>query len=56
MQSATPRKNNRFKLRKQGPSESFDHFVKDLRLILMDCDYADSDDMLIYAIIRVREM
>ena len=51
-----PRKNkriarHRFKLREQGPSESFDHFVKDLRLILMDCEYADLDDMLIDAII-----
>ena len=56
-----PRKNKRiarhhFKLRKQGQSESFDHFVKDLRLILMDCEYADSDNMLIDAIIvGVRE-
>ena len=54
-----PRKNKRiarhlFKLRKQGPS--FDHFVKDLRFILMDCEDADSDDMLIDAIIAgVRE-
>uniref|UniRef100_A0A3B1K366 Gypsy retrotransposon integrase-like protein 1 n=1 Tax=Astyanax mexicanus TaxID=7994 RepID=A0A3B1K366_ASTMX len=56
-----PRKNkriarHRFKQRKQGASESFDHFVKDLRLLLMDCEYADPDDMLIDAIIAgVRE-
>lgn len=47
---------HRFKQRKQGSTESFDNFVKDLRLILMDCEYADPDDMLIDAIIEgVRE-
>ncbi|KAK0143702.1 hypothetical protein N1851_008363 [Merluccius polli] len=51
-----PRKNkriarHRFKQRKQGATESFDRFLKDLRLLLMDCEYADSDDMLIDAII-----
>lgn len=51
-----PRKNkriarHRFKQRKQGTTETFDHFVKDLRLLLLDCEYADSDDMLIGAII-----
>lgn len=51
-----PRKNkriarHRFKQRKQGTTETFDHFVKDLRLLLLDCEYADSDDMLIDAII-----
>lgn len=47
---------HRFKQRKQGPTESFDNFAKDLRIILMDCEYADSDDMLIDAIIAgVRE-
>lgn len=57
----TPRKNkrierHRFKQRKQGAEEGFDHFVKDLKLLLMDCEYADSDDMLIDAIIAgVRE-
>ncbi|CAJ1066454.1 Transposon Ty3-G Gag-Pol poly [Xyrichtys novacula] len=56
-----PRKNKRiarhcFKQRKQGATEGFDHFVKDLKLLLMDCEYADSDDMLIDAIIAgVRE-
>lgn len=56
-----PRKNkriarHRFKQRKQDVSESFDNFVKDLRLLLMDCAYADPDDMLIDAIIAgVRE-
>ncbi|XP_031436483.1 uncharacterized protein LOC105909398 [Clupea harengus] len=51
-----PRKNkriarHRFKQRKQGPTESFDKFLKDLRLILMNCEYTDPDDMLIDAII-----
>ncbi|ROL46656.1 hypothetical protein DPX16_12549 [Anabarilius grahami] len=56
-----PRKNkriarHRFKERKQGVTEGFDHFVKDLRLLLMDCEYGDPDDMLIDAIIAgVRE-
>ena len=51
-----PRKNkriarHRFKQRKQGASESFNHFVKDLKLLLMDCEYAEPDDILIDAII-----
>ena len=51
-----PRKNKRaarfkVKQRKQGESESFDNFVKDLRLIIMDCEYTDPDDVLIDAII-----
>lgn len=51
-----PRKNkriarHRFKQSKQGASESLDHFVKDLKLLLVDCEYADADDMLIDAII-----
>ncbi|KAL0153751.1 hypothetical protein M9458_050972 [Cirrhinus mrigala] len=56
-----PRKNkriarHRFKQRKQGQTESFDNFLKDLRLILMDCEYPDPDDILIDAIIAgVRE-
>ena len=50
-----PRKNKRI-ARQEGQSESFDHFVKDLRLILMDYEYTDSDDMFIDAIIAgVRE-
>lgn len=36
---------HRFKQRKQGSTESFDNFVKDLRLILMDCEYTDPDDV-----------
>ncbi len=35
------------KQKKQGASESFDHFVKHLKLLLMDCEYT----MLIDAII-----
>ena len=56
-----PRKNkriarHRFKQRKQGATESFDHFLKDLRLLLLDCEYTDADDMLVDAIIAgVRE-
>ena len=51
-----PRKNKRIarhklKLRKQSTGESFDNFVKDLRLILMDCEYTDPDDILIDSII-----
>ena len=51
-----PRKNKRIsrhklKLRKQSQGESFDNFVKDLRLILMDCEYTDPDDILIDSII-----
>ncbi|XP_067653372.1 uncharacterized protein [Haliotis asinina] len=51
-----PRKNkritrHRLKQRKQTSEESFDNFVKDLRLMLLDCDYTDSDDMLIDCII-----
>lgn len=32
--------------RKQGEGESFDNFVKDLRLLLMDCDYTNTEDIL----------
>ena len=51
-----PRKNKRIsrhklKLRKQSQGESFDNFVKDLRHILMDCEYTDPDDILIDSII-----
>ena len=52
-----PRKNKRMsrhklRLRKQNAGESFDNFVKDLKLILMDCEYADVDDILIDTIIE----
>ena len=51
-----PQKNKRIarhklKLRKQSTGESFDNFVKDLRLILMDCEYTDPDNILIDSII-----
>ena len=51
-----PRKNkciarHKLKLCKQNTGESFDNFVKDLRLILMDCEYTDPDDILIDSII-----
>jgi hypothetical protein len=51
-----PRKNKRaarfkVKQRRQGEGETFDNFVKDLRLIIMDCEYGDPDDVLIDAII-----
>ncbi|XP_062574567.1 uncharacterized protein LOC134236415 [Saccostrea cucullata] len=51
-----PRKNKRaakFKVfqRKQQEGDPFDNFIKDLRLILMDCEYADTDDILIDAVI-----
>ena len=38
-------------LRKQSQGESSDNSVKDLRLILMDCEYADPGDILIDSII-----
>ena len=38
-------------MRKQNTGESFDNFVEDLRLILMDCEYTDPDDILIDSII-----
>ncbi|KAJ8305094.1 hypothetical protein KUTeg_017354 [Tegillarca granosa] len=52
-----PRKNKRVarfraQQRKQSHGESFDNFVKDLRIILMDCEFADPDDMLIDLIIN----
>lgn len=52
-----PRKNKRIarhklRQRKQKQSESFDNFVKDLRLILLDCEYSNPDDILIDAIIE----
>ena len=52
-----PRKNKRVsrykaQLRKQLEGESFDNFVKDLRLLLMDCEYTAQDDMLIDLIIN----
>ena len=31
--------------------ETFDNFVQDLRIILMDCEYADPEDILMDAII-----
>lgn len=51
-----PRKNKRIarhnlKQRKQMPSESFDQFLTELRLILMDCDYEDPEDILVDCII-----
>ena len=33
--------------RKQNESETFDNFVKDLRFQLLDCDYGDSEDVLV---------
>lgn len=47
-----PRKNKRVaryraNMRKQTESESFDNFVKDLRILLMDCEYDNSDNILI---------
>ena len=37
--------------RKQNEGGTFDHFVKDLRLLLLDCDYTNSDDILIDLIV-----
>lgn len=52
-----PRKNKRIvrfraSQRKQSEGESFDNFVKDLRILLMDCDYDNSVDILIDLIIN----
>ena len=52
-----PRKNKRIarfraSQRKQMEGETFDNFVKDLRILLMDCDYDNSDDILIDLIIN----
>ena len=38
--------------RKQSSEESFDNFVKDLHLILLDCEYVQSEDVLVDAIIQ----
>lgn len=48
----SPKKNKRvarFKAqqRKQNDGENFDNFVKDLKLLVMDCEYLDSNDVLI---------
>ena len=47
-----PRKNKRiarykFSQRVQRMGESFDNFLKDLRILAMDCEYTDTDDMLV---------
>lgn len=51
-----PRKNNRvarhkLRMRKQDGDESFDKFVKDLRILMMDCDYAEPNDIMIDCIV-----
>ena len=51
-----PTKNKRLsrqklKHRKQLSGESFDNFVKDLKLIIMDCNYTHSEDILVDCII-----
>ncbi|XP_062601691.1 uncharacterized protein K02A2.6-like [Saccostrea cucullata] len=57
----SPRKHKRaarfkVKQRKQGESELFDNFVKDLKLIIMDCEYTNPDDVLIDAIMDICEI
>ena len=52
-----PRKNKRvarFKAqqRKQLEGETFNNFVKDLRLLMMDCDFTEPDDILMDLIIN----
>lgn len=37
--------------RRQQEGETFDNFVKDLRILLMDCEFADNNDILIDLII-----
>ena len=51
-----PRKNkrvarHRLKTRKLLAGESFDMFMKDIRILVMDCDYENPDDILIDIII-----
>jgi len=51
-----PRKNkriarHRLQQRKRNSEETLDHFVKDLRIILMDCENADPEDILTDVII-----
>ena len=53
----SPQKNKRvarFKAqqRKQKEGETFDFFIKDLKLLVMDCEYTDSNDILIDLIIN----
>ncbi|KAJ8300747.1 hypothetical protein KUTeg_022266 [Tegillarca granosa] len=55
-QYVRPTKNvraSRYRLfqRKQSDTETFDNFVKDLRLIVMDCGYTNPDDILVDVII-----
>ena len=40
-----------FHRRKQGPTERFDNFVTDLRLLVKDCGYSDEDRMIRDAIV-----
>ena len=52
-----PRQNkrvNRFRAqqRKQIEGESFDNFIKDLKLLIMDCEYDNPDDLLVDLIIN----
>lgn len=52
-----PQRNKRiarfqFNRRSQLDGETFDNFVKDLRLLAMECDFTDSDDLLVDALIR----
>jgi hypothetical protein len=47
---------HRLQQRRQTQSESFDNFVKDLKLIIMDCEYQNREDILVDCIIAgVRE-
>lgn len=39
----TEKKKHCLKQKKQGKSKSFDYFVKDLRLLLMACEYTEPD-------------
>lgn len=53
----SPKRNKRvarFKAqqRKQKEGENFDTYIKDLKLLVMDCEYADSEDILIDLIIN----
>ena len=42
----------KFSQRSQRMGESFDNFLKDLHILDMDCEYTDTDDMLVDNIVR----
>ncbi|GFO08284.1 hypothetical protein PoB_003478900 [Plakobranchus ocellatus] len=41
---------HKLKNRKQSITETFTNFIKDMKMILMDCNYENPEDILIYHI------